>query len=200
MRAIFTVDGGNATGIAWGIYDDQCGSVAEALASRRASGSATLNRRYVANKTKMFETKTFDPNLVICGNTPFMDHTQVQMIYTAFTAFKRECYYGHEIELDNIDLVLEDFILLPGPHAGGKDGVASVRITWGIVGYQMGVANEFSRRHRNYHITPITWQTPSQQGRITDEWLRKNGVWVKGRDHENTAVKHIVVRLNTVMK
>jgi hypothetical protein len=186
MRAIFAVDGGNASGLAWGVFDDRCGSVTEALASRRNFGSTTLNRKITRNRKRVYESE-FTP-----------DHIQVETIYTQFTRFKRECH-NDKIPLDDIDLVLEDFILLPGTHAGGKDGVSSVRITWGIVGYQMGVSNEFSRRHRHYHITPITWQSPSQKGRVTDDYLRKNGIWVPGRDHENDAWRHIVVRLGTVM-
>jgi hypothetical protein len=186
MRAIFAVDGGNATGLAWGVFDDTCDSVAEALASRRSYGSTTTNRKITRGGKRVYEDEFLE------------DHLQIEAIYTMFTVFKRECY-KQDIPLDNIDLVLEDFILLPGAHAGGKDGVASVRITWGIVGYQMGIANEFSRRHKQYHITPVTWQQPGQMGRIQDDYLRRNGIWVPGRDHENTAIKHIVVRLNTVM-
>lgn len=187
MRAIFAVDGGNATGIAWGVFDDRAGSVSEAFASRLHFGSATLNRKVTRNKKRVTE---FD-------HMP--DHIQVETIYEMFRSFKRECFNDHGIPLDDIDLVIEDFILLPGPHAGGKDGVASVRIAWGIVGYQMGIANELSRRFKNYHITPITWQTPSEQGRVSDAQLKKYGIWVPGRDHENTCRRHIAVRLGKIL-
>lgn len=186
MRAIFAVDGGNATGIAMGLFDDSLGSVKEAIASRSHLRSFTINRKMKRNGKTVIDGEHLE------------DHIQVEAIYAEFMRFKRMCYNDKLCELDEIDLVIEDFILLPGMHAGGKDGVASVRIAWGIVGYQMGISGEWAKRHRHYHITPIIWQPPSVMGRITDDYLRIHGLWVPGRDHERAAIKHIVARLNTV--
>jgi len=171
---IFAVDGGNATGLAWGIYDLHAKSVPEALSSREESGSVTTNRKI----------KRGGKTVVEGGQISDLD--QIITIFMIFKEFRKLC----EAHGAPCDLVVEDFILLPGSHAGGKDGVASVRIAWGLQGL---VAGRMPKQE-------IVWQTPSQQGGVEDEYLRRHGVWIPGRDHERTCVKHIVVRLNKVLR
>jgi hypothetical protein len=174
MRAIFAVDGGNATGLAWGIFDDQAGSVEAALASNHASGSMTINHR-VRRNGKMMVVNPHD------------DYQQIVKIATQFLAFRREAIANGCSVADEIELVVEDFILMPGAHAGGKDGVASVRIAWGLAGYLLD-------EHQ------VIWQAPSLMSYATDERLKRWGIWVPGRDHERAAWKHIAARLNKIIR
>jgi len=202
VRAIFAVDGGNATGLAWGIFDDKARSVEEAIQNRLHAGSATINRRVKRDRQTCYMAPDVREPLVerFIGQTPLEDMAQVIMVYLMFFKFKRHAVRVGRMDPDSVDLILEDFILLPGAHAGGKDGVASVRIAWGVAGYQEGVAAEYARRRKQLHISEPIWQAPSVMGRVKDHHLKSYGVWIPGRDHERAAWRHIAFRLNTLLK
>ncbi len=196
MKAIFAIDGGNATGLAWGIFDDKARSVEEAFQTRLHDGSATINHK-VKRDRKWHYVNT---HTGVIEPAPYSDMMQVHAIYTMFLIFKRFAVRDCCMNAEDVELVIEDFILLPGPHAGGKDGVASVRIAWGLAGFQEGVAAEYGRRHRSLHISEPIWQPPSAQGKYSDDHLRRWGIWIPGRDHERSALKHIAFRLNKLLK
>lgn len=169
-RAIFAVDGGNATGSAWGIFDLESSSVKEAFETMRGHGSRTFNHR-VRRKGKMVV------------ENPMTDEEQIAQLREEISNFI------YEANCDT-DVIVEDFILLPGAHSGGKDGVASVRIGWGLRGYLLATDPEID----------VIWQPPSVMGRVKDEHLRQYGVWIPGRDHERAAWRHIAARLNKLLK
>ena len=174
MRGIFAVDGGNATGLAWGIFEERSATLAEAVESAQYTGSTTLNRKVRrAGKT------------VIDGDH-LSDEEQVKVIYVNWMAFKQICFRN---KVFTTEMVIEDFILLPGAHAGGKDGVASARIGWGIRGYLLG---------RKDH-SEVIWQPPSAMGKYKDDKLRELGVWRPGREHENACWKHVLARVNGIL-
>lgn len=184
MVGVFVVDGGNATGLAWGIFDDQARTTEAAMLGRLYSGSDTINRRVIRNKVRLVED-------------PHSDSQQILAIYRRFLLFKSECVHQHHMHADTIHLVIEDFILLPGPHAGGKDGVASARIGWGVVGVQIGMAEEYKRTRRHLHVSEPIFQAPSCMAYASDEKLKKWGIWEETRgDHERAAWKHIAYFLN----
>jgi hypothetical protein len=187
MRAIFAVDGGNATGLAWGIFDDRARSVEEAVKNRLHSGSMTINHRVRRNGKMVVED-------------PHDDMQQIARIMKEFILFKRKAVNECRLNPEWVDLVIEDFILMPGQHSGGRDGVASVRIAWGLTGLQMGMWTEYARRHKHFHVSEPIWQPPSVMGRVKDDHLRRYGVWVPGRDHERAAWRHICFRLNQILK
>lgn len=196
MRAIFSVDGGNATGLAWGIFDETSKSVEAAIAGRLHAGSATLNHKVTRDRKKHYvNTHTGAVHV-----DPLEDMAQVTAIYKMFTRFKTFAVRYCLMDPADVELVLEDFILMPGSHSGGKDGVASIRIAWGVVGYQAGVAAEYAHRHRNLHISNPIWQPPSAMSYATDERLKRWGIWIPGRDHERAAWRHIAFRLNKLIK
>jgi hypothetical protein len=99
-------------------------------------------------------------------------------------------------------LVLEDFILEGGDHSSEREGLDSCRINavvefnlnrdgpdlddGGVVG-RLGV------------VIPIVYQTASQaKGIITDERLRKWGLWHRGSAHVRDAHRHLCLYLRTL--
>lgn len=198
MRAIFAIDGGNATGLAWGIFDDKARSVEEAFKSQLHADAATINHRLKRKRKTMYQHHTqanVEPQLA-----PLSDEEQIALIYKGFAGFKRFAVNTCRLDPSDVELIIEDFILLPGQHAGGRDGVASIRIAWGVAGYQMGISAEYERRHRQLHVSEPIWQPPSAQGKYSDDLLRRWGIWIPGREHERSALKHIAYRLNKLLK
>jgi hypothetical protein len=100
----------------------------------------------------------------------------------------------HTFEADNlgarkIELVIEDFILLPKIHTPGKEGISPVRIAWGLVGYIWGQNDLVG------DPDPI-WQSASIGMRFnTRQMLEQWGCWIKGREHERAAYAHAGARL-----
>lgn len=188
MRGIFAIDGGNATGLAWGVFDEQAKSLAAAI-DPEETGSYTINR-YTKRKG---EARVYPDGLL-------SDQEQGAEIIARFMKFKSDCVHGRGLQPGQVDLIIEDFILLPGQHAGGRDGVASVRIAWLVAGWQLGMATEYARRHKKLHVSHPIWQTPSVMGKVKDDQLKRLGLWIPGRDHERAAMKHIVARLDKLIK
>jgi hypothetical protein len=88
-----------------------------------------------------------------------------------------------------IELVIEDFILLPKIHTPGKEGISPVRIAWGLVGYIWGQNDLVG------DPDPI-WQSASIGMRFnTRQMLEQWGCWIKGREHERAAYAHAGARL-----
>jgi hypothetical protein len=87
-----------------------------------------------------------------------------------------------------VDLVIEDFSLLPKAHKPGKEGISPVRYAWVFVGYLWG---------REQTNTPeVHWQLPGVGLRYNTRQMLVNwDCWVKGRDHERAAYAHIGARL-----
>jgi hypothetical protein len=86
----------------------------------------------------------------------------------------------HEVEL----VVMESFFLFPDQgHSPDPAGIAPVRI--------------ISRFEMINWLTlptyPITFQTPSEKSVITDERLRRWGLWKPGKPHANDAMRHLCV-------
>lgn len=108
---------------------------------------------------------------------------QVRSITRMFNTWVKEV--NHRV--DGIEIIIEDFVLRPGPHAGGKEGTSSIRIAWGITGFLMG--------QQQFPGYPI-WQTPSEVlGTVTKDRLKEWGLWVVGQEHERDAMSHLAFRM-----
>lgn len=168
MRGIFALDPGGKSGLAWGIFNDKADTVADAMRNGLYKGSAT----------------------VIGGEAK-----QIKEIFDFWQQFKEGCVRRHLLEPEQVDLVIEDFILLPGQHAGGKEGISPARIGWGFEGYRLGRGYGY-RRHK--HITQAVWQ-PATAMRY-EKKLKDWDCWVVGKEHERSAFCHIGARLMKVLR
>lgn len=169
MRGIFSMDPGGHTGLAWGVFDPTA-SVEDALKNGIQKGSHT---------------------------TEGSEYGQIKEIANLWMDFYRRCVFEGQMDPDDVEFVAEDFVLRPGRHAGGKDGISPVRILWGVEGYRLGRADEFKgRRASKVHNPPIILQQPNQASTFaTNPRLKTWGVWVRGREHERSAWRHIALRL-----
>lgn len=81
-------------------------------------------------------------------------------------------------------LIIENFILYPGrQHVGGqaKDGLSPVAATYMLLGWL--------QRDGLGHI-PVVKQMKIQADAITNDMLRKGGLWFKGKQHARDAARH----------
>lgn len=95
-----------------------------------------------------------------------------------YAFFKRMC----ENQQVKSALVIEDFILRPGDHGGGKEGLSPVRIAWGMLGILEGLGE--------HQMSATFWQLPSQAA-VPSERLRDWDAWIVGREHERSAYQHM---------
>lgn len=168
MRGIFAIDPGGSTGVAWGIFNERESTAGVAVLNRLHSGSAT---------------------------TTGSEEDQAIALFDLWQEFKRRCVHVGRLEPEWVDLVIEDFILRPGQHAGGKTGIMSARVGWAFQGYRLGRANKFER---DKHISKAIWQPPSAVRH--EQRLKKMDAWIRGREHERSAFCHVYERLLRLMK
>jgi hypothetical protein len=168
MKGIFAIDPGVHTGVAWAVVDETSQTVVAAMCTRVDTGSATLEGSEMEQAILLFEL---------------------------WQKFKTQCVRVRKMLPSDVQLVIEDFSLIPGAHAGGKDGVAPCRYGWAFEGYRQGRAAKFSSPK---HTTKVVWQLP---GAVQEKkHLRKCDAWIVGKDHERAAFCHIIRRLRKVIR
>lgn len=80
-------------------------------------------------------------------------------------------------------MVIEDFILVPNPKTTARSGLSPVRITARI---QQMLADDPVGSTR-----PLFFQSASMaKSTVTDERMRRWGIWVPGAPHANDAIRH----------
>jgi hypothetical protein len=168
LKAIFAIDAGESTGTAWGIFNPKAPTVKESINNGLNIGSSTIK-----------------------GD----EWAQAQALYDLWTAFKTKCVQTNLMDPQSVELIIEDFILRPGSHAGGKVGIASARIAWMFEGYRLGRADKFTR---DKHTSSTIWQPPSAMRH--ERRLKGTIGWVKGREHERSAFCHIYERLIKILR
>lgn len=171
MRGLFCVDPGAHTGLAWSIIDETKKTASEAMRARLYSGSDTIE-----------------------GKEPY----QIRTLYDRWITFKRYCVTRALLDPEQVEIIFEDFVLRGGQHAGGKDGTIPERISWGFEGYRMSRFDTWRKGSRSY--TPIIWQQPSAASTYkTRSRLTNCDAWIKGREHERSAMSHMILRVNTLL-
>lgn len=92
------------------------------------------------------------------------------------------------------ELVIEDFVLRPGIHKPGKEGISPVRYGWGLAGYLWGLNDEIGN-------PKIVWQSPSKGMRYNERQMLENWhAWIVGREHERAAFAHVGARLMDIFQ
>jgi hypothetical protein len=170
VKGIFAVDPGGSTGIAWALVDDGARTAVEAMQKRTQRGSTTVTGAPIE---------------------------QAREIWKLWFAFKRQMVHVGLLDPDNVELIFEDFVLRAGPHAGGRDGTAPERVAYAFEGYRWG-RHDTSRRQK--HLTEITWQNPSAAARFRKrQLLTEADAWIVGREHERSALSHMLLRVNVLL-
>lgn len=163
------MDPGGATGLAWAVLNPHA-SLPEALNNRLRAGSTTIE-----------------------GD----EREQIKKVVSLWSSFYRQSVERALLPPENVFFVCEDFIPKPGQTGGGKDMSISISVIWGVEGYRMGRADEWAgRRKGKPYCPPMILQLASQASTFaTDKRLREWGLWVKGRDHERSAHRHMAMFL-----
>jgi len=172
---VFAIDAGGHTGVAKGIFVPKS-TLKETLTEQSAIRNL-LRDSYTI------------------GGTP---HAQARQLFSLWRRFYADCLTPpYSATPENVWMVIESFYLSPDASPGG-DVLLSTQVAHTLLGYRYGAADEFDRSHAN-PIKPIqvAWQTPSEAlSYATDERLRRWGLWVKGREHERDAFRHLAYFLN----
>jgi len=132
------------------------------------------------------------------------EYEQIKIITEFWVKFYRECVFEGCMPPESVEFVCEDFIQRPG-GSGGKEGQSPIRVMWGVEGYRMGRADEYKGRKVNAKakiLAPrMILQTPSDAAAFgRSERLKDWGCWVKGREHERAAWKHVGLRVARVQR
>lgn len=126
------------------------------------------------------------------------ERDQIRQLYHMWTKFKREAVQIGRMEPDQIDLVIEDFVLFPGEKPG-KSTTTPERIAWGMEGYRMAMSDSY-RRSLPKHYNEIIWQKAGAAHRFkSQEILKQANAWVVGKQHERSAFSHMILRTNVLM-
>lgn len=172
---IFSVDPGGHTGTAWGIFETKKKTVADALATRRAEGSTTYEGEWWKQVAEISET---------------------------WRGFLKFCVREEGLAPARVEFVCENFIQIPGLTAGGQDSTLPLLIIGGIYGYRLGELAEWERNGNGPVAVPSMILQPAGQASTyaTGPRLREWGLWVRGREHERSAWKHIALRVATLQQ
>lgn len=165
MIGIFAVDPGGSTGLAWGIFNPKA-EIGDSLRGRLYAGSATVS-----------------------GEIP----NQIRAVAKRWHYFYRSCVKEHFMAPEDVWYVVENFIYDGGSYAGDSAKVSTALI-WGVEGYRMGRADEWSsRRGRREIIMPqmVLQSAGDAKGFATSNRIKEWELWVKGRDHERSAWQHV---------
>lgn len=146
QRAIFCVDPGGTTGVAWGVFDDRADTVAESMRNRKMSGSATI-----------FHGQPEEVGVMGFQDLVCQHINDLEDLWWPFVGS-----VGKAVE--TIDFVVEHFVLTGGvQHRPGVDGifpaflVGAILVTFDdeITLQTAGVGMKWHKR--KFHESYNTW-------------------------------------------
>jgi len=122
---------------------------------------------------------------------------QIHALYKLWTDFKFDCVARGMMDPDTVELVIEDYVLFPGEKPG-RSTTAPERIAWGFEGYRLG---KYESYRRTKHYTPVFWQKSGAASRFKKDraLMTSANAWIPGRDHERSALAHMILRANIIM-
>lgn len=174
-RAIFAVDPGGSTGVAWGIFQDDAETVKVSMRERTHSDSVTFSSGRVEGKNP--------------AKFQAIIREHVGNVIEYFNWFVAEAYMP-EYERDGLPLefVCEHFVLTPSPrHKPGVEGIFPAFLVGALI--------------QAMDVEEIILQTAS----TGMKWnVRKHldayDAWIVGKEHERSAFAHIAGRLHSVLR
>jgi hypothetical protein len=174
-RGIFALDPGGHSGIAMGIFDvSPLAPVEEIMQKGINMNSATVE-----------------------GD----EYEQIKLISTYWSTFYADCVHSGCMDPELIEFVCEDFVQRPG-GSGGKEGQSPIRVMWGVEGYRLGRADEWRGRKKSkvkVYAPRMILQTPGDAAAFgAGDRLRDWGCWVRGREHERSAWRHVGLRVGRI--
>lgn len=161
---VMAVDQGGSTGIAYGILDDTHESTLRKLELIELKESQTISGHWSTQAVTIAEN--FSRFRVLCGR----EFPQAIPAY----------------------LVMEDFILTRFASSE-REGIYPAWIGGAVHGYRLGMARAYEKGGWGPAAEiGVTWQQPSEAMTFaTDERLKSWGFWVRGKEHERDAFRHL---------
>lgn len=94
-----------------------------------------------------------------------------------------------------LHVAVERFDLRPGAVLSGAGALDAVRVAEAWRGLRLGQAMMWEGLGMGRGVVPaVEWQQASAaKGVVTDERLRRLGLWVKGEQHTRDAMRHLVL-------
>jgi hypothetical protein len=167
---VFCCDPGGHSGVAWAILNPSV-DTERALRERQNAGSTTVN-----------------------GDA----RTQVNEIAQLWQSFFRACVRSC-LDPGDIYPVFEDFIYNPSTSYGGESAKISTQIIWAFEGFRLGTQYQWQVDHpgRKRIFRPSLVLQPAGQASTyaTNDRLKMWDLWVKGREHERSAFRHMALFL-----
>jgi hypothetical protein len=154
--------------LAWGVFDPHA-DLEASLRGRTHEGSATVD-----------------------GDI----RNQIRVVSTRWRSFYQVCVQEALLPHDHVWYVCENFIF--HGNYGGDSAVVSTAIIWGVEGYRMGRADQWAAGHgrRQISVPPAVLQTAGDaKSFASDARLKDWGLWIKGKDHERSAWRHLALFL-----
>ena len=169
---VFCCDPGGHSGVAWAILDPSAATEV-ALRERQNAGSTTVS-----------------------GDA----RTQVNELAQLWQSFFRSCVRSC-LEPKDVYCVFEDFIYNPTTSYNGDSARISTQIIWAFEGFRLGCEYQWKADHpgRKRIFRPALVLQPASQASTyaTNDRLRNWGLWVRGREHERSALKHMALFLKS---
>jgi len=169
---VFCCDPGGHSGVAWAILDPSAATEA-ALQNRQNAGSTTVS-----------------------GDARTQVNELAQLWQSFFRACVRSC-----LEPKDVYCVFEDFIYNPANTYGGDPAKISTQIIWAFEGFRLGCEYQWKVDNpgRKRVLRPALVLQPAGQASsyATNDRLRMWGLWVKGREHERSAYRHMALFLKS---
>jgi hypothetical protein len=110
---------------------------------------------------------------------------QVREVASLWRAFLAACVNDGLLPPENVEYISEDFV--PGNNAK-KETISPLIISWCIEGC------------RQVYAPATIWQMPGDGAGISNNILREAGFWVRGKDHEQSARRHVAFRVSSILK
>jgi hypothetical protein len=125
------------------------------------------------------------------------EREQIRAIARLWREFYEECVKVGQMEHTKVWYVCEDFVYYGGSYSGDSAKISTALI-WGVEGYRMGRADQWAGSHgkRTVSVPPVVLQTAADaKAFANDARLREWGLWVRGKQHERSAWRHVAMFL-----
>jgi hypothetical protein len=107
---------------------------------------------------------------------------QALLLWNYWVGFKEDT----DLPTERVHLVSEEFVLSPMSSASGRDATMPERVMWAFEGYRRG------KTRRGVYVQPLVLQRSGAASRYnSQDMLKPVGAWVKGREHERSALAHM---------
>jgi len=171
LHAFFAGDPGRTTGVA-GCYVQFKGTLKETLLT-------ATNKKAIELKGPWLEQ----------GRT--LGHLMDRFVYRANVEAL--------IPLDNIHLVMEDFVLRRRREGGATGDLTSIWVAAAANAFYAAAPDNNGIAAAHLGVVPVVWQQPSEGKFVDNVKLKAYGLYEVGSEHKRDAWRHIATRVDKLL-